>query len=307
MKIFLNEYIHPTAVEKLKDYAEIVTDFKNVEEIDAIILRTTNVSREIIEKASNLKVIGKHGVGYDTIDINAAKEYGVKVVYTPKSNVQSVAELIVALMTNVARNTSIAFEKVKKSEVKMVAPKEMVGVELQRKTLGLVGMGNIALAATDILKNGYRMDVVGYDPFVSEERYQQLGIKKYESLEEMLGEADFINISVPLTESTRNMIDLEKLKCCKPNAIIVNTARGGVINEEDLYFALKTGVIRAAASDVFIQEPPTAENPLTQLENFVATPHLGACTEEAMIRMGMTVVDEVLAVLKGEEPQYLVV
>ncbi|MGM0900589.1 MAG: hydroxyacid dehydrogenase [Bacillota bacterium] len=307
MKIFLNEYIHPTAVEKLKDYAEIVTDFENVEEIDAIILRTTNVSREIIEKASNLKVIGKHGVGYDTVDINAAKEYGVKVVYTPKANVQSVAELIVALMTNVARNTSIAFEKVKKSEVKMVAPKEMVGVELQRKTLGLVGMGNIALAATDILKNGYRMDVVGYDPFVSEERCQQLGIKKYESLEEMLGEADVINISVPLTESTRNMIDLEKLKCCKPNAIIVNTARGGVINEEDLYIALKTGVIRAAASDVFIQEPPTAENPLTQLENFVATPHLGACTEEAMIRMGMTVVDEVLAVLKGEEPQYLVV
>ncbi|MEK4197956.1 hydroxyacid dehydrogenase [Cytobacillus sp. FSL K6-0265] len=307
MKIFLNEYIHPTAVDKLKKHAEIVSDFKNAEEIDAIILRTTNVSREIIEKASNLKVIGKHGVGYDTIDINAAKDYGVKVVYTPKANVQSVAELIVALMTNVARNTSIAFEKVRKSEVKTIAPKELIGVELQGKTLGLVGIGNIALGAADILKNGYKMKVIGYDPYVSEEKCQDLGINKCENLEAMLGEADFINISVPLTDSTRKMIDLEKLKCCKPNAIIVNTARGGVIDEEALYYALKTGIIRAAASDVFIQEPPTAENPLTQLDNFVPTPHLGACTEEAMIRMGMTVVDEVLAVLKGEEPRYPVV
>lgn len=304
MKVYLSEYIHPAAVVKLKERAEIVNNFDSPEEIDAIITRVVNINKEIMERSKNLKVIGKHGIGYNNIDINSAKDLGIKVVYTPLANVNSVAELIVTLILNVSRNITLVNTKVKNSEYKTIAPKESIGIEVAGKTLGLVGMGNIARTAANILKNGFGVKVIGYDPFVSKERAEESGIKKYGTIEDLISNSDIINISVPLTEGTKNLIDEKHFDYFKPNTILINTSRGGIVNEKALYTALKNGKLRGAACDVFVNEPPTGENPLVGLDNFIATPHIGANTEEALYRMGMTVVDEIFKVLDGKDPDY---
>jgi D-3-phosphoglycerate dehydrogenase len=304
MKVYLSEYIHPKALEKLRERAEITDNFNNPEEIDAILTRVVDVNRKIMESCKNLKVIGKHGIGYNNIDVNSAKDLGIKVVYTPLANVNSVAELIVTLILNVSRNITMVNTKVRNSEYKTIAPKESIGIEIAGKTLGLVGMGNIARTAASILKNGFGVKVIGYDPFLTKERAEEFGITKYETIEELIADSDIVNISVPLTEGTRNLINEKSFDHFKPDAILINTARGGIVNEEALYGALKNGKLRGAACDVFVNEPPTGDNPLVSLANFIATPHVGANTEEALFRMGMTVVDEIFKVLDGKEPNY---
>ncbi len=307
MKFYLSENIDFRALEKMREHADIVSDFSNVEEIDAMVVRSVRVTREVIEKAKNLKVIGKHGVGYDTIDIQAAEEHGVRVVYTPTANVRSVAELIVAFMTNLSRNISQADHEVRRSSIDKIAPKELTGLELEGKTLGLVGVGNIARQAAGILQRGFDMKVAGYDRYLDAARFADYGFEKYDDLCEMIGASDYVSVSLPLTDETRGMIGEKELQAFKPSGILVNTARGGIVDERALYKALKEGWLRSAASDVFMEEPPNGENPLVGLANFIATPHIGACTEEALYRMGMTVVEGVLDVLGGNTPKYPVV
>lgn len=307
MKVYLSEYIYPEAVEKLKERMEIVDNWDCIEEVDAIILRTVDVTRDMIARAKNLKVIGKHGVGCNTIDLEAAKEYGVTVVNTPTANTNSVAELIVSLMLNIGRNVNYCDAKTRKEGFSRIAPPEASGVELTGKTVGLIGMGNIARRAGEILKKGFSVKLVGYDPYCSGEMAEKYGIEKYEELNDMLEVSDVVNVSVPLTPSTVDLISAENFKHFKKNAILVNAARGGIVNEEDLYEALKNHMIRAAACDAFVVEPPNGENKLMTLDNFCGTPHIGADTEEALERMGMEVVEEVLKVLDGKEPAHRVV
>lgn len=307
MKVYLREYIHPDARAKLAKQVEIVDSFDDVENIDGAIIRTDEVSRDVISKAKNLKIIGKHGVGCNTIDLEAAKEFGVPVINTPLANMNSVAELIVGLMLNISRNIAYCDTKSKAEGFSRIAPPEMTGIELTGKTVGLVGMGNIARRAGEILKGGFNVKLVGYDPFTSKEQADAWGIEKYEVLEDMLEVSDIINISVPLTKSTENMISAPQFDHIKKTAILINAARGGIVNEDDLYVALKEGKLRAAACDAFVVEPPTGENKLMSLDNFCATPHIGANTEEALVRMGEEVVEEVLTVLNGGEPKHRVV
>lgn len=307
MLIYLSEYIHPDAVEKLRQRGEITDNFDRIEEIDAIILRTAEVSRDIIAKAKKLKVIGKHGVGCNTIDLEAAKEAGIPVINTPHANTNSVAELIVGLMLNIGRNVSFCDRKCRGEGFSRIAPPEMMGIELTDKTVGLIGMGNIARQVGEILKNGFHAKLIGYDPFCTAEQAASYGIEKVEEINDLLERSDLVNISVPLTESTKNMISAENFEHFKKNAILINAARGGVVNEEDLYQALKERKLRAAACDAFVSEPPNGENKLMSLDNFCATPHIGANTEEALFRMGMEVVQEVLDILDGAEPKNRVV
>jgi len=302
MKIFLNEYIHPKAVGLLAQNAEIINSFDQVEEIDGIVLRGEKITREIMQKATKLKVIGKHGVGYETIDVAAAKELGITIVYTPGANANAVAELGVGILLDVARKISLGREMVCKDEVKVIAPKELAGVELRGKTLGLVGMGNIAKSIAGILHCGFGMQVIGYDPYYKGAHDETLPVRQYSDLHEMLALADVINVSVPLLDSTVGMIGAAELVCCKPTAILLNTSRGKIVDEAALYESLSTGKLLGAASDVFAQEPPTSENPLFSLPNFVGTPHIGGQTEDAMINMGITVVEDVLRVVRGEAP-----
>lgn len=307
MKVYLNEYIYPEAVKKLKEKVEVVDSWENPEELDAIILRNIDVTREMMEKAVNLKVIGKHGVGCNTIDLEAAKEHGIVVLNTPTANTNSVAELIVGMMLTVARHINYCDAKTRENGFSRIAPPEVSGREISGKTVGLVGMGNIARRVGEILKNGFSVKLVGYDPYFSKEKADSFGIKKYENLNDMLEVSDIVNVSVPLTDSTRNMIAKDNFTHFKKNAILINAARGGIVNEDDLYVALKNKTIYAAACDAFAVEPPNGENKLMSLENFCGTPHIGADTEEALERMGIEVVEEVLRVLEGNEPKHRVV
>lgn len=307
MKVYLSEYIYPQAEALLRKKAEVVDNWDQIEELDAIILRTVDVTKEIIERARNLKVIGKHGVGCNTIDLEAAKKKGIVVVNTPTANMNSVAELIVGLMLSAGRNISQCDAISKKEGFSRIAPPEMCGVELSGKTIGLVGMGNIARRVGEILKKGFDVTLVGYDPYCSQEQADALGIKKYKNLDDMLEISDFVNVSVPLLPSTRDLISAENFKHFKKDAVLINAARGGIVNEKDLKEALEKKMIRAAACDAFVNEPPTGNDPLMQVKNFCATPHIGADTEEALQRMGMEVVTNVLNVLEGKEPQHRVV
>ncbi len=306
-KVFLNEYIDEEAIELLEKHADITNNLEKISEIDAIILRTFPVSRKLIENAPKLKVIGKHGVGYDSIDIEAAKEHGVKVVYTPEANIQSVSELIIALMTNAARRISLSFEKGKNNQLTSIGPKNLIGYQLNKKILGLVGAGKIGLNTARIAKNGFNMKIIAFDPLISREQCEELGIEKIDNLNDLLKLSDFVSISVPLNKGTKHLINKDNLSYMKSNAILINTSRGGVVDETALYDALKENKIFAAASDVFVNEPPTGANPLLHLENFIGTPHIGANTKEAAKLVGLTIVQEVLLVLENKEPKYRVI
>lgn len=278
MTVYLSEYIHPNAAALLREHATVVDTFDKPEEIDAIILRTFEVNAEVMSRCRNLKVIGKHGVGCNTIDLEEAKRRGITVLNTPTANMNSVAELIVALTLNAARHVTTAHVKTQQGTFTKIAPASMTGMEISGKTLGLIGTGNIARQAAKILHNGFGMKVLGYDPYVNGEAMAKMGFEKIETVKELVAAADVVNVSVPLTPSTKDLIAGDVFDCFKPGAVLINAARGGIVNEEDLYTALKAGKLRAAACDAFVQEPPTRENTrLYELDNFIGTPHIGAC------------------------------
>ncbi len=307
MLVYLSEYIDPEAEALLREKAEVVNTFDRIAEIDAIILRNIPVTAEMMDRAKNLKVIGKHGVGVNTIDVEAARERGIRVVYTPTANADSVAEMTVALFLALERGIVEANMNCRRGAYDRIGPKSLIGTEIGGKTLGQIGMGNIAQRIAAIMKNGFNCRVLGYDPFVSAEEAAARGFEKVDSLEEMLEQSDLVNINVPLVKSTERMISGDVFNHFKPSAVFVNAARGAVIDETDLYNALVAGKLKAAACDTFVSEPPTPDNPLLSLENFSATPHIGGNTEESLRRTGREVVEQTLAVLEGREPLHAVV
>jgi D-3-phosphoglycerate dehydrogenase len=307
MTVYLSEFIDPAAVELLRQRAEIVDNFDRPEEIDAIILRNIPVTAELMDRCKNLKVIGKHGVGVNTIDLAAAKERGIRVINTPTANADSVAEMTVALFLALARKIPLANTNCARGAYTSIAPRELIGMELGGKTLGQIGMGNIAQRIARILHDGFGCRILGYDPFVSAEDAAARGFEKVDDLYELLERSDLVNINVPLVKSTEHMISGEAFDHFKPGALFVNAARGAVISEEDLCAALRAGKLRAAACDTFVSEPPKGDNPLQSLPNFIATPHIGGNTEESLQRTGMEVVTETLRVLAGETPAHAVV
>ena len=306
MVVYLSEYIDPAAEALLRANAEVVDNFDHIEEIDAIILRNIPVTAEMMDRAKKLKVIGKHGVGVNTIDVDAARERGIRVVYTPTANADSVAEMTVALFMALERGIVEANMNCRRSAYDKIGPKSLIGTEIAGKTLGQIGMGNIAQRVAAILKNGFHCRILGYDPFVSAEEAEKRGFIKVDSLEEMLEQSDLVNINVPLVKSTERMISGDVFNHFKPTAVFVNAARGAVIDETDLYNALVAGKLKAAACDTFVNEPPKADNPLLSLENFSATPHIGGNTQESLERTGREVVEQTLAVLAGKEPLHSV-
>lgn len=302
MTVYLSEYIYPEAVRKLKEHAKVVDSFDHIEEIDAIILRNIPVTAEMMDRAKKLKVIAKHGIGVNTIDVKAAKERGIQVIYTPTANADSVAEMTVGLFLALERRIYEANVKCRRSEFTTIGPSNFLGTEIMGKTFGQIGMGNIAQRVAHIMSAGFGAKVLGYDPFISAEDATKRGFEKVETLEELLEQSDLVNINVPLVKSTENMISGKLFDHFKPGAVFVNAARGAVINEDDLYNALVSGKLKAAACDTFVNEPPTAENKLLSLPNFSATPHLGGNTEEALRKAGTEVVEETLNVLAGKAP-----
>ena len=307
-KIHVFDLIHPRAVSLLQEQAEMVgwedPAVTDVSDADAILVRTSKVPREMMEKSRKLKVIAKHGVGTDNIDLVAAKERGVMVVFTPEANMQSVAELVFGLLLAVARQVTEGDRALRAGTLRTMAPRNLSGLELSGKTLGLLGLGRVGQRVAAIGKSAFNMRVVGYDPYLPDSEFTRLGIDKAANLQTLLSLADFISISMPRTPETENIINETSLAMCKPNAILVNTSRGGLVDEEALFHALQKGQIRGAASDVFATEPPAKDTPLLGLPNFIGTPHIGAATEESLIRMGETAVQDILRVLNGEKPLF---
>ena len=304
VKVLVAAPLHEKAMEVLKNagfgvvYEEYPDEARLLElvgDVDAIIVRSKpKVTRKVIEAAPKLKVIGRAGVGLDNIDLEAAKERGIKVVNSPGASSRSVAELAVALTFNVARKVAFADRKMREG---VWAKKQCMGIELEGKTVGVIGFGRIGYEVAKIAK-ALGMNVLLYDPYPNEERAKEVG-GKFVSLEELLKESDIVTLHVPLLDATRHLINEERLKLMKPTAILINAARGAVVDTEALVKALKEGWIAGAGLDVFEEEPLPADHPLTKLDNVVLTPHIGASTEEAQMRAGVQVAEQIVEILKG--------
>ena len=311
-KVLLFESIHRDGTELLEKkcaliYAKSYDEKDLIEQasdVDAIIIRANGaVTRAIIESSPNLKVIGRHGVGLDAIDLEAAEKKGIRVVYTPMANKESVAEHFVALALMLAKKMRPA--DIALRGCRWQARYELIGIELYGKTLGVLGFGRIGQQTARICRHGFNMKIIYYDqtdyPEVEAElKASRVGEKT------LFSDADFISINLPLLPQTRHFVNAQRLDLMKPTAFVINMARGPVWREADVVEALQQNRIAGAGSDVYETEPIQPENPLLKLDNFVGTPHMSAHTEEGMIRMSM-VARDVLAVLEGREPEFPVV
>ena len=262
---------------------------------DAILIRSaTQVDAEAFSVAKNLKVVARAGVGLDNVDVKAATSAGVMVVNAPTSNIISAAELTVGHILSLARHIPAAHASLAAGTWKR---SKYTGVELYEKTVGIIGLGRIGALITSRLQ-AFGVNVVAYDPYITSARAQQLGVTLL-TLDELLAQSDFISIHMPKTPETTGMISTEQFSIMKPTAFIINVARGGLIDEDALYAALKSNRIAGAGLDVFVSEPPTG-SPLLGLDNVVLTPHLGASTDEAQEKAGVSVAKSVRLALGGE-------
>lgn len=267
-------------------------------EYDGLVIRSgTKVTKKVIDATTHLRVIGRAGVGVDNVDIPAATEKGILVMNTPSANILSAAEHTCAMILAAARKIPQAHESMHKGEWKR---SKFSGIELNGKTLGIIGVGRVGGEVARRLKH-FNMSLVGYDPFLPPEVAADIGVR-LTTLEEVIQVADIMTIHTPLLPETRNMISMPQFKMMKPSAILVNVARGGIVNEDDLYDALKEKVIAGAAFDVWCEEPLCEnEQKLLELDNLVTTPHLGASTAEAQERVAVEIAESVIRYLNDNE------
>ncbi|MCM3711243.1 phosphoglycerate dehydrogenase [Sporosarcina luteola] len=268
---------------------------ERIKGFDALLVRSqTQVTREVMEAASNLKIIGRAGVGVDNIDLDAATEHGIIVVNAPDGNTNSAAEHTIAMLTALARKIPQAFNSLKNGKWDR---KSFIGVELKNKTLGVIGLGRIGAEVAARAK-GQRMNVIAYDPFLTEEKAQKMGIG-FGTVNDVLIAADFITIHTPLLKETRHLLNEEAFGKMKDGVQIINCARGGIIDEDALYGAIVSGKVAGAALDVFETEP-FVDHPLLSLPEVIATPHLGASTVEAQESVAVDVSMDVVNFFKGD-------
>jgi len=262
---------------------------------EVVVVRSrTKMTRELIAKADKCKIIARVGIGLDNIDQDAAKEKNIRVINAVEGAVTAVAELVIGLMISMAREIPRADREIRNGNW---IKKELMGSELKGKYLGIVGLGNIG-KRLGRLARALNMNIIGYDVIpIDDEFSKEVGLMKAD-LDTLLTSADYGSFHVPLLDSTRHMIYAEKLKMMKNTARIINTSRGGVIDEEALYNALKDGSLAGAALDVFEMEPAT-ENKLITLPNFIATPHIGAQTKEAQLLAANIIAEKIIQVLRG--------
>jgi D-3-phosphoglycerate dehydrogenase len=268
------------------------------EKAHGLILRTGKAPAEVIKASPDLKVISKHGAGYDNVDVAAATASGIPVMTAATANYQSVAEHTLGLMLSLAKDIPRLDSRIRQGYWDKA---QYRGVELFRKTLGLVGFGRIGRRVYE-LTVPLQMRVLIYDPFLGD-RSLPPGVTRLSKLEELLSVADIVSLHCPLTEKTRNLIGANELGRMKKTAWLINTARGGVVDEEALIAALQGGKIAGAGIDTFRQEPPEDLQRLCQAGKIVLTPHIAAATEEAFSRMGVEAAQNVLTILGGKEPE----
>ena len=306
LRVLLADRIPATGLEPLEDDRFELVESTGLEgpslrealvQFDGVIIRsTTTLGRDALSATDRLRVIGRAGVGVDNIDIQAATEKGIAVFNAPSGNTVSAAELTMALILTAARKVAAADRSVRAGEWNR---KRLRGSELHAKTLALIGAGRIG-GEVARRAQAFGMRVVAYDPFLQDERARQLGIESV-SLEDALRMGDVVSLHVPLTDATRNLIDSDRLALLRPGAILINAARGGVLDEAALVDVLREERIAGAALDVFSEEPLPADHPLRALENVVLTPHIGAATTEAQHNVAYEVAESVREALLHDD------
>ncbi len=311
-KVLIVQPIHESGIKILKKEVEVVfaSDFsvetlcREIKGIHGVIVRTAPFPRKIIELADNLEVIGRHGVGVDNVDIEAASEHKIFVVNTPNANMVSVAEHTISLILCLAKRLVIANKATR--EGNFAIRNEFAAIDLNGKTLGIVGVGRIGSIVAMKCQAAFNMKILAYDPYLSPEKAKKIGLSLCYALPELLEKSDFVTLHLPLTEETKGLIREKELKLMKPTAFLINAARGEIVDEKALVKALKEKWITGAAIDVFNQEPPKLNNPLLHIENIILSPHMAALTKECTIRMATGAAEGVLDVLRGNKPKHLV-
>ncbi|MFC1646180.1 phosphoglycerate dehydrogenase [Candidatus Omnitrophota bacterium] len=303
-KILVSDKLSEKGLDVFKGLKEFKVDIKTglkpdelksiIRDYDALIVRSsTKVTKDIIN-ASNLKVIGRAGVGLDNVDLAAATSKGIIVMNSPSGNTISTAEHTMSLMLSLSRNIAPADKTMKAGGWDR---SKFIGAELYNKMLGIVGLGRVGQAVAKRAMS-FGMKIIAYDPFISKEVAGKLGIELVE-LKKLFAESDYITFHIPLTEETKNLISSKQIPMLKKGVRIINCARGGIVNEDDLAKALETGKIAGAALDVYVKEPPQ-NSPLLNFDNVVLTPHLGASTKEAQVNVAVEITGQVRDALLGK-------
>ncbi len=299
MKVLVASNIASEAIEKMRN-AGIEVDVKTgiserelesiIEHYDALIVRSTpKVTRRVIERGRRLRIIGRAGVGVDNIDVETATQKGIIVVNAPGGNTVSTAELTLGLLLSVARKIPQADRSVKEGKWER---RKFVGIELRGKTIGVIGLGRIGYEVAKRAK-AFDMNVIAYDPYISEHKAKEIGVRLV-SFDELIRSSDIITVHVPKTKETENLIGEREFEMMRDGVIILNCARGGIIDENALIRALKNGKVSAVGLDVYVNEPPDPNSELFRFDNVVTTPHIGASTREAQTNVGLLIAEDII-------------
>lgn len=311
-KVLIVQPIHESGMQLFGDDFEvkvapdpsIETVKREIKGVEGVIVRTAPFPREIIEAADRLKVIARHGVGVDNIDVQAATEKGILVLNTPDANAVSVAEHTLTAIGALAKRLVPMDRATRKGNWEM--RNEYKAIDLDGKVLGLVGLGRIGTLVAKKASAAFNMKVIAYDPYVSRSIAEENGITLYDDLDRVFREADVVSLHTPLTPETKGLVNAARISMMKPTAFLINFSRGEVVDEQALYEALKRGTIAGAALDVFQEEPPPRHHPLFELDNVLLSPHSAALTQECVVRMATGAAQGVLDVLSGRKPQFVV-
>ena len=314
-KILIIQKVHQKGMELIENHPNFEVDVTDdtseeslkakIQNCDGVSIRIANLSGDVMKEAKNLKIVSRHGVGYDNVDLNYAKEKDIKIAITANANAVTVSEHVLFNLLNISKRKDLFDKTVREGNFKdrNKLPKT---IELWKKNFLIVGFGRIGQS---LIKRclGFEMNVYVFDPFISKEKIELMGGKKIENLQEAVKSMDVISLHMPLTEKTKNLINYELLKTMKKNCIIINAARGGIINEIDLDKALNENLIFGAGIDVFEKEPPDNNNPLLKNEKVFLSPHTAAFTEECMIRMGMETIQNIIDFFENKIDQSKIV
>ena len=304
-RVLVSDKLDKSGVDALAAAPGITVDVKTglspdeqaaiIGEYDGLVVRSaTKVTPALLAKASRLKIVIRAGIGVDNINIGACKEVGVVVENTPRGNVVSAAEHAIALMMSLARQVPSASQTTKSG---VWEKSKFMGTEITGKTLGIIGTGNIGAVVVDRAL-GLRMKVIAFDPVLTADKANALGVEKLETIEELWPRADVISLHVPLLAGTRNILNDASFAKMKKGVLLVNAARGGLIDEDALLRAIEAGIVRGAALDVFETEPARKDHPLFTRDEVIATPHLGASTFEAQVNVAVEAAEQMIAFAK---------
>jgi glyoxylate reductase len=316
-KVFLSRRIYQAAMDKIQETAELEVWpaetappyeilVEKVSQADGIlIMREDKIDAALLEKTARLRVVSTMAVGYDNIDIGAATRLRIRVGYTPGVLSETTADLAFSLLMAAARRIVESDRYVREGRWQYWSPNLMLGQDIHKATLGIIGLGRIGLEMAKRAR-GFEMKVLYYNRTrKTAEEEKKWGVE-YASLKDLLACADFVSLHVPLNKETRHLIGTKELGIMKPSAILINTARGSVVDQSALYLALKKQQIRAAALDVFESEPVTVDDPLLKLDNLVITPHIGSASSATRSQMALIAAENLLAGLRGENPPHCV-